>query len=38
MIALKGKLPLPDEGICIEPNKLGGPAKTLITFRKWLGD
>lgn len=36
MIALKGKLPYPDEGIAIEPNLLGGAAKTMITFRKLL--
>ncbi len=36
MIALKGKLPYPDEGIAIEPNNLGGSAKTVIAFRKLL--
>ena len=32
---LKGKLPVPDEGLTIQPNELfGGPAKTVITLQK----
>lgn len=37
MIPIKGTLPMPDEGISIEPNTLGGKsanAKTMITFQK----
>lgn len=37
MIPLKGSLPMPDEGIAIQPNTLGGKsakAKTMITFQK----
>lgn len=37
MIPLKGSLPLPEEGISIQPNTLGGQsakAKTMITFQK----
>lgn len=35
MIPLKGKLPLPEEGIAIEPNTMfGGSAKTVITIQK----
>jgi hypothetical protein len=37
MIPLKGALPMPDEGISIQPNTLGGKsanAKTMITFQK----
>jgi hypothetical protein len=38
MIPLKGKLPLPDEGISIEPNTMfGGSAKTVITIQKMMG-
>ena len=37
MIPIKGSLPMPDEGISIQPNTLGGKsanAKTMITFQK----
>ena len=35
LIALKGKLPVPDEGLAIQPNMLfGGTAKTVITVQK----
>ena len=37
MIPIKGTLPMPDEGISIQPNTLGGKsanAKTMITFQK----
>lgn len=35
LFALKGKLPVPDEGLAIQPNVLfGGPAKTVITVQK----
>lgn len=37
LIPLKGRLPIPEEGISIQPNTLGGPsakAKTMITFQK----
>jgi hypothetical protein len=35
MIPLKGELPIPDEGISIEPNTMfGGSAKTVITIQK----
>lgn len=35
LFALKGKLPVPDEGLTIEPNKFfDGPAKTVITVQK----
>lgn len=38
MIPLKGKLPMPDEGISIEPNTMfGGSAKTVITIMKMVG-
>jgi hypothetical protein len=38
MIALKGKLPLPEEGISIEPNTMfGGSAKTVISIQKMIG-
>ncbi|MDP2883932.1 MAG: hypothetical protein Q8P51_02785 [Ignavibacteria bacterium] len=38
MIPLKGKLPIPDEGISIEPNTMfGGSAKTVITIQKMVG-
>jgi hypothetical protein len=38
MIPLKGKLPIPDEGISIEPNTMfGGTAKTVITIQKMIG-
>lgn len=37
MIPLKGELPLPEEGISIEPNTMfGGKAKTVITIQKKL--
>lgn len=37
LIALKGKLPVPDEGLAIQPNMLfGGTAKTVITVQKRL--
>jgi hypothetical protein len=39
MIPLKGKLPLPDEGISIESNTMfGGTAKTVITIQKMIGE
>ncbi|HYH04263.1 MAG TPA: hypothetical protein VEC37_14320 [Bacillota bacterium] len=38
VIALQGKLPLPDRGIFIEPNSLGVPGKTVIAFRQWAGN
>ena len=35
LFALKGKLPVPDEGLAIQPNVLfSGPAKTVITVQK----
>ncbi|NLW45850.1 MAG: hypothetical protein GXY86_00700 [Firmicutes bacterium] len=35
LIALKGKLPVPEEGLAIQPNLLfGGTAKTVITVQK----
>jgi hypothetical protein len=35
MIPLKGELPVPDEGISIEPNTMfGGSAKTVISIQK----
>jgi hypothetical protein len=38
MIPLKGKLPIPEEGISIEPNTMfGGSAKTVITIQKMVG-
>ena len=38
MIPLKGKLPIPEEGISIEPNTMfGGSAKTVITIMKTVG-
>ena len=38
MIPLKGKLPLPEEGISIEPNTMfGGNAKTVISIQKMIG-
>jgi len=37
MIPLKGKLPIPEEGIAIEPNTMfGGNAKTVITIQKMI--
>jgi hypothetical protein len=37
MIPLKGKMPIPDEGIVIEPNTMfGGSAKTVITIQKMV--
>jgi len=37
MIPLKGKLPMPEEGIAIEPNTMfGGSAKTVITIQKMI--
>jgi hypothetical protein len=39
IIALKGKLPVPDEGLTIQPNMLfGGTAKTVITVQKQVGN
>jgi hypothetical protein len=39
MIPLKGELPLPEEGISIEPNTMyGGKAKTVITIQKKVGN
>lgn len=38
MIPLKGKMPIPDEGISIEPNTMfGGSAKTVISIQKMIG-
>ena len=38
MIPLKGKLPVPEEGIVIEPNTMfGGSAKTVISIQKITG-
>jgi len=38
LIPLKGKMPMPDEGISIEPNTMfGGSAKTVITIQKMTG-
>lgn len=38
MIPLKGKMPVPDEGIVIEPNTMfGGSAKTVISIQKMTG-
>jgi hypothetical protein len=38
MIPLKGKPPIPDEGIAIEPNTMfGGSAKSVITIQKMTG-
>lgn len=35
LIPLKGKLPVPEEGLAIQPNMLfGGTAKTVITVQK----
>lgn len=35
LITLKGKLPVPDEGLAIQPNTMfGGKAKTVITVQK----
>ena len=35
MIPLKGKMPMPEEGISIQPNTMfGGQAKTVITIQK----
>jgi hypothetical protein len=31
LFALKGELPIPDEGLTIEPNMFGGAAKTVIS-------
>jgi len=37
LIPLKGKMPMPDEGISIEPNTMfGGNAKTVITIQKMI--
>jgi len=37
LIPLKGKMPVPDEGISIEPNTMfGGNAKTVITIQKMI--
>lgn len=39
MIPLKGELPLPEEGISIQPNTMfGGKAKTVITIQKKIGN
>ena len=39
MIPLKGELPMPDEGIAIQPNTMfGGSAKTVITIQKKAGE
>ncbi len=38
MIPLKGKMPMPDEGISIQPNMMfGGDAKTVISIQKMIG-
>jgi hypothetical protein len=38
MIPLKGKMPLPDEGISIQPNTMfGGSAKSIISIQKMTG-
>ena len=38
MIPLKGKMPIPDEGISIQPNIMfGGSAKTVISIQKMVG-
>jgi hypothetical protein len=38
MIPIKGKPPIPEEGIVIEPNTMfGGSAKTVITIQKMTG-
>lgn len=38
MIPLKGKMPIPDEGISIQPNTMfGGNAKTVISIQKMVG-
>lgn len=38
MIPLKGNMPVPDEGISIEPNTMfGSSAKTVITIQKMTG-
>lgn len=38
MIPLKGKLPVPEEGIAVEPNTMfGGNAKTVISIQKRTG-
>jgi len=38
LIPLKGKMPVPEEGISIEPNTMfGGNAKTVITIQKMMG-
>jgi hypothetical protein len=34
MIALKGKGLVPDEGLAVQPNVLGGGGKTLITVMR----
>ena len=35
---LKGKMPIPDEGIGIQPDAMfGGSAKTVVTIRKMDG-
>jgi hypothetical protein len=35
MIPLKGEMPVPEEGISIQPNTMfGGKAKTVITIQK----
>jgi len=39
LIPLKGKMPIPEEGISIEPNIMfGGKAKTVITIQKKFRD
>jgi hypothetical protein len=38
MIPLKGKMPIPDEGISVQPNTMfGGSAKTVISIQKMTG-
>jgi hypothetical protein len=38
MIPLKGQMPVPDEGISIQPNTMfGGSAKTVISIQKMTG-
>ncbi|MGE5551023.1 MAG: hypothetical protein ACM3ZC_10920, partial [Bacteroidota bacterium] len=38
IFAIKGSLPIPEEGLTVQPNKLfGGKAKTVITVAKRIG-
>ena len=39
MFALKGNMPMPDEGLVIQPNTMfGGSAKTVISIQKMVSD